>query len=93
MDPLCLILAPLLAIVVSGLKKLPIVKRYPKVAAALLAPVLAVAVQVWRTSHPEAAGFDWSTVMTCAAEYFAGAVATHEVISHGTKAPRRDRTA
>lgn len=73
----CLLLGPLISFVVSGLKKIPFVKRFPKSAALFISAL----VGTWTATHGSPAGIDYMTIVRCVLEQFAGAVATHETVT------------
>lgn len=76
-DPtVCLAYAPILTIVVGLMKRIPFVKKSPKV----IASVIALAVGMWRAGHGDMPGFDFSVLAECVAVLLSGAVATHEIV-------------
>jgi len=75
-DIICLAIAPLVSFVVSALKKIPFVKRFPKSAAFFISAI----VGGWTATHGSVQGIDYSAIVTCVLTQFAGAVATHEAV-------------
>lgn len=73
----CLLLGPLISFVVSALKKIPFVKRFPKSAALFISAL----VGTWTATHGSMPGIDYTTIARCVLEQFAAAVATHESIT------------
>lgn len=73
MDDVCLVWAPVIGIVVSAAKKIPIVKRHPKIVATLLA----IAVTAWRARHGGPTP-DYAALLECVAVQISGAVLTFE---------------
>lgn len=75
---ICLSIAPLISFVVSALKKIPFVKRYPKSAAFFISAI----VGGWTASHGSPVGVDYGAIVQCVLTQFAGAVATHEAVTN-----------
>lgn len=75
-NAMCLLLGPLISFVVSALKKIPFVKRFPKSAALFVSAL----VGTWTATHGSPAGIDYATIVRCVLEQFAAAVATHESV-------------
>lgn len=74
----CLAYGAAISFLVSLLKSVPLVKRYPKLAVA----VLAAGVAALRVSVAASGGMDWGALAECALIQFAGGVTTHEAIAH-----------
>jgi len=74
----CLLLGPLISFVVSALKKIPFVKRFPKSAALFISAL----VGTWTATHGSPNGIDYATIAQCVLEQFAAAVATHESVTN-----------
>lgn len=74
----CLLLGPLISFVVSALKKIPFVKRFPKSAALFISAL----VGTWTATHGSPSGIDYATIVQCVLEQFATAVATHESVTN-----------
>lgn len=75
-----LITGPLISWVVSGLKRIPFVKRYPKVATAVLSSAIPSAIAIYGATK----GVDIATAQQLAvavATQFTAAVATHETVT------------
>lgn len=75
---LCLIAGPVISFVVSALKKIAIVKRYPKLTAMLASAILGSVVSITGSYH----GVDFSDIVQCILIQFTGAVGTHEAITN-----------
>lgn len=75
-DIICLAIAPLISFVVSALKKIPFVKRFPKSAAFFISAI----VGGWTATHGSTPGIDYASIVQCVLTQFAGAVATHEAV-------------
>jgi hypothetical protein len=71
----CLIYGPVIGVAVSMLKKIPFVKKNPKV----IAFVLSIAITTAK-SFIQPSPFDIPALIACVLADFAGAVATHEVV-------------
>lgn len=67
--------APLIAVVVSLLKRIGFVRNNPKI----VALVLSMVAPAWHIFHPGAGPIDVAAVSQCILAQFAGAVATYEV--------------
>lgn len=76
-DPtVCLMYAPILTLFVGLMKRIPFVRKSPKVVASLIA----LAVGIWRASHGDMPGFDFAVLVECVGVLLSGAVATHEIV-------------
>lgn len=75
-DAICLLAGPVISFVVSFLKKIPLVKRFPKSAAGFIS----MAVGAYTATHGSTPGIDYGTLVQCILTNFAAAVATHEAI-------------
>lgn len=74
-DPsICIAYAPIIAVAVSVLKRMPFFAKYPKFIAAFLA-TLAVAFPAFATGG----AVHTAQIVSCILETFAGSVATYEV--------------
>lgn len=76
MDDVCLLWAPLITVVVSAAKRVPLVRKYPK----LWALALSIALAAWRARHPNIATPELRELLVCVTAQFAVAVATFETI-------------
>jgi hypothetical protein len=72
----CLALAPLLTLIVGALKRIPFVRKFPKVVAAIIAGVVAA----FRAAHPETHSIDLGQLAECLALLLSGAIATQEIV-------------
>lgn len=70
----CIVYAPVIAIVVSLLKRLPFMAKYPKFVAAILSTV-AVAFPLLATGG----ALHTAAIVSCILKTFAGSIATYEV--------------
>lgn len=70
----CIMYAPIVAVVVSILKKIPFVSRYPKIVAGLCS-MIAVGFHTFATGG----AIPTATLVACVMSLFAGSVATYEV--------------
>jgi hypothetical protein len=75
---ICLLVSPVVSFVVSGLKKIPWIKNYPKVTAMVISAILGSVVSVTGSYH----GISYSDIFQCILIQFSGAVATHEAITN-----------
>lgn len=75
---ICLLISPLISFVVSALKRIPIVKRFPKFAAFFISSL----VGAWTATHGSQPGIDYNTIAQCILIQFSGAVATHEAVTN-----------
>lgn len=82
--PECLAYGAIISFVVSLLKKIPIVKSHPKLAAMALSLIAGGVSAKFGISHAQ-----WTVVARCIVETFAASVATHETIVQ----PVKDRLA
>jgi hypothetical protein len=73
---ICTIAGPLISFVVSGLKKIPLVNKYPKFAAFFISALVGTFTAV----HGSVAGISYSDIVSCVLIQFSAAVATHEAI-------------
>lgn len=71
----CLAYGAIISVVVSMLKKIPLVKSHPKIAAAVLSVAAGALAARFGVSHAE-----WTVIARCIVETFASSVATHETI-------------
>ena len=71
----CLIYGPIVSLVVSLLKRVPWIGKYPKVFAAFLSGVAAIL-----GTLGIGGAVDWAAVIQCAVQTFALSVATYEVV-------------
>lgn len=76
-DPMCLALGGVISFIVSLFKKIPLVKKHPKVVAFLLS-VLGGTLMAQTGSSPA----EWKIIVKCVLEQFAASVATHETVVH-----------
>lgn len=74
----CLLLGPVISFVVSGLKKIPFVKRFPKSAALFIASL----VGAYASTHGSPTGIDYAAIVQCVLAQWALAVATHESVTN-----------
>jgi hypothetical protein len=83
----CLAFGAVIAVIVSALKSVSAVKRYPKITAA----VIASAVSAWQLAYGAAHGIDYAALAHCISTQLAGAVLTHEAVDTalGKRAPKR----
>jgi hypothetical protein len=75
-DAVCLLIGPLVSFVVSALKRIPFVKRFPKSAAFFISSL----VGAYTSAHGSTPGIDYAAIIQCVLVQFATAVATHEAI-------------
>lgn len=75
---ICLAIAPLVSFVVSALKKISFVKRFPKSATFFISSI----VGVWTATHGTPTGIDYGAIVQCILIQFSGAVATHEAVTN-----------
>lgn len=80
----CLAYGAIISIVVSILKRIPLVKSHPKVAALALSLLSGVLTACFGVS-----GAEWTVIARCVVETFAASVATHEAVVQ----PVKDRLA
>jgi hypothetical protein len=79
-DALCLLYAPVISFVVEFLKRVPFLARFPSLVALFIS--LAVG---WLNVHPSPGqALPISQLVVCVLTAYAGAIATHEVVSEGT---------
>lgn len=71
----CVLFGPVITVVVSVLKRIPFVARYPKVVAAIITAALAGA----RVVVPDGVPVNVAEIARCVAEVFAASVATFEI--------------
>lgn len=74
-DPMCLMYGGIISFIVSLMKKVPLVKKYPKVVALILSAASGVLMAQMGVSPAE-----WKVIAKCVLEQFAAAVATHEAV-------------
>jgi hypothetical protein len=72
---ICLVAGPVVSWVVEALKRIPWVKRYPKIAALLIAALAGVAEAAYGT------GATVTQIVRCVLQTWGLAVASHEVIT------------
>jgi hypothetical protein len=72
---ICLVAGPVVSWVVEALKRIPWVKRYPKVAALFIAALAGVAEAAYGT------GATVTQIVRCVLQTWGVAIATHEVIT------------
>jgi NhaP-type Na+/H+ or K+/H+ antiporter len=77
-DAVCLLIGSLVSFVVSALKRIPIVKRYPKSAAFFINAL----VGAWTATHGSASGVDMAAIVQCVLAQFAASVTTHEAVTN-----------
>lgn len=77
-DIICLAISPLISFVVSALKRISIVKRYPKTASFFISAIVGSFTAV----HGSPQGIDYSQIVLCVLAQFSGAVATHEAVTN-----------
>lgn len=82
--PECLAFGAIISFVVSLLKKIPIVKSHPKLAAMALSLIAGGVSAKFGVSHVE-----WTVIARCVVATFAASVATHEAVVQ----PVKDRLA
>jgi hypothetical protein len=75
---LCLIAGPVISFVVSALKKISIIKKYPKLTAMFISAILGSVVSVTGSYH----GVNYADIVQCILIQFTGAVGTHEAITN-----------
>lgn len=74
-NPACLAYGFAISFVVSVLKKIPLVKRFPKAVSFVLSALSAVLMTTLGATPGE-----WKTIALCVLEQFAAAVVTHEAV-------------
>lgn len=86
-DPICLAYAPLVSWVADWLKRWPLLKQYPKLAALLLAFIIP-----WLQGIVYPAGaVPIAQIIACALLTLAGAIVTHEAITEPVQRWRKAR--
>jgi hypothetical protein len=83
-DPANVLVGSLLSFAISQLKRIPLVKRNPKVVTAILSTALPAGLVIYETFT----GQDMKSIQHIAAQaatIFAGAIATHEAVTHPLK--------
>lgn len=75
---ICLVAGAVVSGIVSLFKGWSLVKNYPKLVAMGLSIIITIigGLTVW--------GLDWTALVACTLVPFSAAVATHEVVAHGT---------
>lgn len=76
-DAVCLLAGPVISFVVSFLKRIPFVKRFPKSAAGFIS----MAVGAYQATHGSLPGIDYGTLVSCILINFSAAIATHEAVT------------
>lgn len=74
-DPMCLVYGGVISFIVSLMKKVPLVKRFPKAVALVLSAASGILMAQMGVSPAE-----WKTIAKCVLEQFAAAVMTHEAV-------------
>jgi hypothetical protein len=75
---MCLLFGPMISFIVSGLKKIPLVKRWPKSATFFISSL----VGAWTATHGSPTGIDYAAIVQCVLTQFSLAVATHESVTN-----------
>lgn len=70
----CLIAGPIISWIVEMLKRLPVVKRYPRIAALIIAGLAGAARFAW-------GGLPVATLIECVLKAWGLSIATHEVLT------------
>lgn len=81
MRPQDLLIGSLISFVVSGLKKIPLVNKHPKVATAVISTAIPAGIAV----YGQIKGVDTQSIQDIAAQVatqFVAAVGTHETVTH-----------
>lgn len=76
-----LITGPLISWIVSGLKRISLVKRHPRVATAVLSTIIPAGIAI----YGQATGVEVASAQqlaTAMATQFAAAITTHETVTH-----------
>lgn len=82
LDGECIVYGALISALVSMLKAIPLVKRFPKLAVAVLSTIITVfRASLAVTGSP----IDWKVVASCVLLQLAAGVTTHEVVVHPAK--------
>lgn len=85
MDTECMSYGVIISIIVSALKRVPLVQNNAKKIALVLSsvqPILSMVLMM--TGHSLSSG-DWKQVATCVATQFTASVATHEVVTNSLR--------
>lgn len=75
MNPECAVYGVIISIIVSLLKRIPFVRKFPKVVATVISSVLAIATAFWQGPA------DVIAIVQCVLEQLSVSVATYEVIT------------
>lgn len=75
---ICTIAGPAISVIVSALKKIPLVKRYPKFVTFFISAV----VGSFTSIHGAVAGISYADLIQCVLIQFSTAVATHEAVTN-----------
>lgn len=75
---LCALAGPVISIVVSALKKISIIKRYPKLTSFFISTILGSVVSI----HGSYNGISFADLTTCILIQFSGSVGFHEAVTN-----------
>lgn len=75
---LCALAGPVISIVVSALKKISIIKRYPKLTSMFISAILGSVVSI----HGSYNGISYADIFTCIMIQFSGSVGFHEAVTN-----------
>lgn len=75
---LCALAGPVISFVVSALKRISIIKRYPKLTSIFISTILGSIVSI----HGSYNGISFTDIIQCILIQFSGSVATHEAVTN-----------